>query len=70
MSISLKERWSPGRKAAVVAAITDGSLSLEVARRDYALSPEELAAWQRDLVAYGIPGLRSTRLQIYPRRPR
>ena len=40
-------------------------LSLEKASQRYALSLEELRAWERDLDRYGLYGLRATRLQIY-----
>jgi hypothetical protein len=58
-------RWVVRRKAVVVAAVRNGALSLEDACRRYHLSVEEFLAWQRDLDAHGVPGLRVTRLQIY-----
>ena len=61
-------RWSPGRKAHVVTAVEQGLLSIEEALRDCELSLEELEAWRRDFKAHGIPGLRSTRVQIYGNR--
>jgi hypothetical protein len=36
---------------------------MEEACSRYALSEEELLAWQRAFEAYGLPGLRATRLQ-------
>jgi transposase-like protein len=59
------KRWSPARKAAVVAAARAGLISREEACRRYRLSDEELSAWERDLDKNGVPGLRTTRLQCY-----
>jgi Protein of unknown function (DUF1153) len=62
-------RWSPRAKAVPVAAIDKADLTIEEVAALYALSPEELADWRRALAAHGVPGLRSTRIQCYPRRP-
>jgi uncharacterized protein DUF1153 len=59
------KRWSPSRKAAVVAATRAGLISREEACARYLLSDEELVAWERALDQNGVPGLRSTRLQCY-----
>jgi hypothetical protein len=59
------KRWSPSRKAAVVAAARAGLISREEARARYMLSDEELVAWERDFDENGVPGLRTTRLQCY-----
>jgi hypothetical protein len=59
------KRWVVRRKAVVVAAVRSGALSLQEACRRYHLSVEEFLAWQRAIDAYGVPGLRVTRLQIY-----
>jgi transposase-like protein len=59
------KRWTIRRKAAVVAAIADGTLSRAEACRRYQLTDEELDAWRRAFETYGLPGLRSTRLQHY-----
>jgi hypothetical protein len=59
------KRWSPGRKAAVVAAARAGLISREDACERYMLSDEELQAWERALDQNGVPGLRTTRLQCY-----
>jgi hypothetical protein len=59
------KRWVVQRKAAVVAAVHNGMLSLEEACQRYNLSVEEFLAWQRSLDRYGVPGLRTTRVQIY-----
>ena len=59
------KRWVVRRKAAVVQAVRNGSISLEDACQCYTLSIEEFLAWERAVDRYGIPGLRVTRLQIY-----
>jgi Protein of unknown function (DUF1153) len=59
------KRWSPGRKAAVVAAIRSGLIRREEACARYMLSAEELAAWEKALDQNGVPGLRTTRQQSY-----
>ena len=71
------KRWVVRRKAAVVAAVQAGKITLEEACRRYQLTEEEFRAWQRAYDAHGLPGLRATRLQQYriapaprPRRPR
>ena len=58
-------RWTIRRKAALLEALRSGSLTVEKASQRYALSLEELRAWERDLDRYGLYGLRATRLQIY-----
>jgi len=70
-------RWVVRRKAAVVAAVESGKITLEEACRRYQLTEEEFGAWQRAYDTHGLPGLRATRLQQYrsprpsrPRRPR
>ena len=62
------KRWTFRRKAAVVTAVANGALTREEACRRYQLSEEEFLSWQRAFEAFGLPGLRSTRLQQY-RRP-
>ena len=59
------KRWVVRRKAIVVQAVRNGSISLHDACRRYNLSVEEFLAWQRAIERYGVPGLRVTRLQIY-----
>jgi hypothetical protein len=56
-------RWVVRRKAEVLAALRSGAITMEEACRRYALSEEELLAWQRAFEAYGLPGLRATRLR-------
>jgi transposase len=71
------KRWVVRRKAAVVAAVQGGKITLEEALRRYQLTEEEFRTWQRAYDTHGLPGLRATRLQQYrapssprPRRPR
>jgi hypothetical protein len=59
------KRWVVRRKATVVAAVRNGSLTLQEACRRYKLSVEEFLAWQRAIDRHGVPGLRVTRLQVY-----
>lgn len=59
------KRWVIRRKAAVVAAVRRGVLSLEDACKRYRLSVEEFTSWQRLIERHGLPGLRTTRLQDY-----
>lgn len=59
------KRWSPGRKAAVVAAARAGVITRGEACARYGLSEEELTAWEKAFDRNGVPGLRTTRLQSY-----
>jgi hypothetical protein len=63
------KRWVARRKAAVVTAVRSGAIGLEEACRRYELSEEEFHAWERGIEAYGVAGLRVTRLQIYRDAP-
>jgi Protein of unknown function (DUF1153) len=65
-------RWVVRRKAAVVAAVRAGKITVEEALRRYQLTEEEFLSWQRAFESHGLPGLRATRIQQYrePRRPR
>jgi transposase-like protein len=63
------KRWVVRRKAAVVAAVRSGQITIEEACRVYQLSREELLSWERAFETHGLPGLRATRVQQY-RRPR
>jgi hypothetical protein len=56
-------RWVARRKAAVLAALRSGAITMEEACRRYALSEEELLDWQRAFETYGLTGLRATRLR-------
>ena len=59
------ERWTVRRKAEVVEAVRGGWVAIEEACRLYQLSVDEFVAWERDLDRHGVPGLQSTRYQIY-----
>jgi len=59
------KRWGIRRKAAVVAAVRGGLLSLEEACSRYTLNLEELLSWQYCIDRYGLKGLRTTRTQLY-----
>jgi len=63
------KRWVVRRKAAVVAAVRSGGITVEEACRVYQLSEEEFRSWDRAFELHGLPGLRATRIQRY-RRPR
>ncbi len=59
------KRWVIRRKAAVVAGVRAGLISLDEACRRYTLSVEEFLTWQRMIDDYGMRGLRVTRLKHY-----
>ena len=50
-------RFTPRRKAQIVHAITEGHMSEVEARDKYALSPEELTVWLKNLAKHGLRGL-------------
>ena len=58
-------RWTPRLKAAVVRAVRAGRLTPLELRHDYALTEDELAAWERALDRHGVGGLRVTRLRQF-----
>jgi hypothetical protein len=62
-------RWVVRRKAAVVAAVRAGKITMEEALHRYQLTEEEFLSWQRAFESHGLPGLRATLLQQY-REPR
>jgi hypothetical protein len=64
------KRWVSRRKATVVLATRAGVISREEACARYALSREEIAAWEAAFDQDGVRGLRITRLQNYRRRGR
>jgi len=59
------QRWVIRRKAEVVAAVRGGLLTLDEACNRYSLTNEEFLAWQQSIDRYGLPGLRTTRIQQY-----
>jgi hypothetical protein len=58
-------RWTFRRKAALLQALRSGVITFEQACDQYALSIEELRAWERDFERHGLYGLRATRVQLY-----
>jgi transposase len=62
-------RWVVRRKAAVVAAVNSGKITIEQACQFYQLSEEEFLSWQHAYETHGLAGLRTTRIQQYSRRP-
>jgi hypothetical protein len=52
--------WAPRHKAAVVAAVTTGVLSLRDACARYRLTEEEFQSWKDALEQDGVEGLRAT----------
>ena len=59
------QRWVIRRKAEVVAAVRGGLLTLEQACERYRLTADEFLAWQQAIDRWGMPGLRTTRIQQY-----
>lgn len=67
--ITMTVRWTPRRKAEVIERILHGDLPRDEALQRYALSDQELVSWIDAIDAWGVPGLRATRLQCYnPKR--
>ena len=63
-------RWTPGRKAAVIEGVRQGLLTIEKACERYNLTIDEYRAWERDFDSHGAAGLRATRVGIYRKPPR
>ena len=59
------QRWTARWKAAVIKAVRGDWMPIEEACRLYDISIDEFLAWERDIDRNGVPGLRSTRYQIY-----
>ena len=58
----INRRWTIRRKRAVLEALRNRALTLEQASERYALSVEELRAWERDFKRHGLYGLRALRV--------
>lgn len=58
-------RWVVSRKAAVVAGVKAGLLSLDEALQRYGISLDEFMCWKRLLDDFGVKGLRVTRIKDY-----
>jgi len=63
------KRWVVRRKAAVVAAVRGGGLTIEEACHYYQLSEEEFLSWERAFERHGLAGLRTTRVKQYRASP-
>ena len=61
-------RWVARRKAAVVAAVSSGMITIEEACCRYQMSEEEFLAWQHAFENGGIAGLHQKRRGIRPSR--
>jgi hypothetical protein len=61
-------RWTPMRKAELVACVRAGLITRVEACERYLLSEEELQSWDSYLDRHGVAGLRTTRLQEYRNR--
>jgi hypothetical protein len=59
------QRWTIRRKAAVVAGVRAGLITIEQACERYSLTVEEYLSWQRLIDAHGLRGLRVTKIQDY-----
>jgi hypothetical protein len=67
-----KIRWTALRKAALVANIEAGQLSIEEACERYALSIEEVLSWQIRLAQHGVDALQVNKVKqhrLWLRRP-
>jgi len=64
------KRWVVRRKAAVVAVVRRGELTIGEACQIYQLSDDEFLSWDCAFEFYGLPGLRTTRIQHYRGRSR
>lgn len=58
-------RWTPRRKAEVVAAVHGGLLDVEEAAEWYNISIEEFDTWVRGIERAGLRALRVTHAQTY-----
>jgi hypothetical protein len=64
------KRWVIRRKAAVLAAVRIGAITIEEACRVYQLSEQEFRSWDLAFERHGLAGLRTTRIQRYRRSRR
>lgn len=65
-------RWTPARKAAVVARLAAGDVSRDRVISAYGLTHEELTGWEARHASHGQQGLRTTLRpgRARPERPR
>ncbi len=59
------KRWGVRRKAAVVAAVKNGAITLDDVCWLYDISVEEFLTWQEMIEKHGVRGLHVNRLQVY-----
>jgi hypothetical protein len=59
------KRWVPRGKAMIVNTGYSGAMSLEEVCRCYDLAINEFLLWRNAMEMPGVPGLHTTRLQIY-----
>lgn len=62
------QRWTPRRKAELLAQLDAGRVSFEELAQYWEISPEEIEEWRRLYAQDGLRGLRATRLQTYTGR--
>jgi hypothetical protein len=62
---SQSARWTPRRKAELVAAVRGELVPVEAALERYRLTLDEFLSWERAIEKRGLRGLRVTRLQRY-----
>ena len=60
-------RWTPRRKAEVVAAVEGGLISREAALTEYRLSEEEYGSWKAQVSRFGLRGLCVTKVDLLRR---
>lgn len=60
------QRWVQKRKAAVVAAILAGEMTIEDACERYGLSAEEILSWRNRIARAGVDALRATHRGAVP----
>jgi uncharacterized protein DUF1153 len=58
-------RWVASRKAAVIAAVRDGKITMEETLHCYQLTEEEFLSWQRAFESHGLSGLKIKFMQRY-----
>ncbi len=63
-------RWVASRKAAVVKAVRGGLITVDEARKRYALSEEEYDSWASAIASHGEAALKTTRLQEFRTPPK
>lgn len=57
-------RWTPERKAALIALVDAGEITLQTAVDRFGFTAEEIDEWRRRMVAFGRNGLKVTSLQM------